>query len=309
MADAQRVITLRRHSREHSPTRAGRTAAAAMLVCAMALASFALTGCWVGQEHATALRHKASEVANDPTMAGKPVEVEGRVLPGTWSGSQTNAFFQIADADWAGGRGLEVSLRGKLPDGFREEAYVIVRGTMDDKLVLQAEAVTLSPQMPAGAQLWAGDTAKLRGLDISFRTVDATMPPGMAPGLVTAPVKASSGEEPLYALVHVSNTTDATQPVVWHERATLLDASGTVYRVIGAAYHTEGAGDDPGTVAQESGFVDPATHETDRSDTRPETLGPGGEAYILTVFSVPKGASGLRLQWNPGGAPVEFRLP
>jgi cytochrome c-type biogenesis protein CcmE len=281
----------------------------AVLVCALAVSVIALTGCWVSQERALTLRHKASEVANDPTMAGKPVEVEGRVLPGTWSGSQTNAYFQIADVDWTGGRGLEVSSRAELPPGFRDDAYVIVRGTMDNDLVLQAESVILSTNLPAGAELHAGDTTKVRGLTISLRTVDSTMPPGMAPGLVTAPVRPSAGDRPLYALLHVRNTTETTQPVVWHQRATLMDASGTDLRVIGAAYHTVGAGQDPTTVADETGFVDPATHEADRSDTQPETLGPDGEAYILTVFSVPRGASGLRLQWNPGGAPVEFRLP
>jgi cytochrome c-type biogenesis protein CcmE len=309
MADAQWVSTLRTCSCERSPAHLGRAAATAVLICVLAVTCGALTGCWVPQQRALALRHSASEVANDPTMAGKPAEVEGRVLPGTWSGSQTNAYFQIADADWAGGRGLEVFSPGKLPDGFRDEAYVVVRGTMDNDLVLQAESVALSAQPPAGAELHASDTSTLRGLAISLQNVDATMPPGMAPGLVTAPVRPSPGDKPLYALLHVRNTKDTTQPVVWHERATLLGASGVAYRVIGAAFHAVGAGEEQGTVAQESGFVDPATHETDRSYTQPQTLGPGGEAYILTVFSVPKGASGLRLQWNPGGAPVEFRLP
>jgi cytochrome c-type biogenesis protein CcmE len=306
MADALRVGAPSTRDREHSPAGVPSVAAAGALVCVLALACGLLSGCWVPQQRALALRHSASEVANDPTMAGKPVEVEGRVLPGTWSGSQANAYFQIADADWTGGRGLEISSPGKLPDGFRDEAYVVVRGTVDNDLVVQAESVTLSAQLPPGAEIHAGDTAKLRGLAISLRTVEATMPPGMAPGLVTAPVRPSAGDKPLYALLHVVNTRDTTQPVVWHERATLLDSSGAANRVIGGAYHAVGA---QGTVAQEAGFVDPATHETDRSDTQPETLGPGGEAYILTVFSVPKGASGLRLQWNPGGAPVEFRLP
>jgi cytochrome c-type biogenesis protein CcmE len=280
-----------------------------VLLCVLVASSCALTGCWVPQQHALALRRSASEVANDPTMAGKPVEVEGRVLPGTWSGQQTNADFQIADAGWTGGRGLEISSPGKLPDGFREEAWVVVRGTMDGNLVVQAESVELDPQPPAGAELHVGDTTKVRGLAITLTTVDATMPPGMAPGLVTAPVRPTVGDKPLYALLHVRNTMETTQPVVWRERAALLDASGTALRVIGAAFHAVGAGEEQSTVAQETGFVDPATHETDRSDTRPQTLGPGGEVYILTVFSVPKGASGLRLQWNPGGAPVEFGLP
>jgi cytochrome c-type biogenesis protein CcmE len=309
MADALRVGAPATRACEYSPAGARSIAAAGALVGVLALACALLSGCWVPQQHALALRHSASEVANDPTMAGKPVEVEGRVLPGTWSGSQANAYFQIADADWTGGRGLEISSPGKLPDGFRDEAYVVVRGTVGNDLVVQAESVTLSAQLPPGAELHPGDTAKLRGLAISLQTVDATMPPGMAPGLVTAPVRPSAGDRPLYALLHVVNTRDTTQPVVWHERATLLDSSGSAYRVIGAAYHAVGAGEQQGTEAQEAGFVDPATHETDRSDTQPETLGPGGEAYILTVFSVPKGASGLRLQWNPGGAPVEFRLP
>lgn len=307
MAGATRVM--RPASRTYPLARARRVAVFAALACVLASSALAVSGCVVNEERPMALRQKASEVANDPTMAGKPVEVEGRVLPGSWNGSARGAYFQIADADWSGGRGLEIRASNRVPEGFREEAYVVVRGTVGNDLVIDAESVSLSAHRPAAAEFHAGDSTEVRGLTIALASVAATAPSGMAPALVTAPVPRGRGTAPLYTLLRVTNTTDATQPVVWRERATLLDAKGAEYPVIGAAFTTVRGGSGASAAADEQGFVDPSTHAADRSENEVETLGPRGEASILTVFSVPKGAEDLRLQWNPGGAPVEFQVP
>ncbi len=284
-----------------------RSALVSLALVATGTALLSLNGCWMPERRqAEALPTSVRGVMNDTRLAGQPVRLEGKVLPGSWNGSTTNSVFQLGDPDWSGGRGLYVRYAPALPDGFREEAYVLVRGVMDGDMTVTADEITMDPSPPAAAELKPGDSATVRGLRVTLTSAGATMPAGMAPGLVTASRPAGEGNRPMYTLVHVVNTTDATQPCAWDARGALLSENGGEYPIIGAAFHAERSGAPVPSEQDSAGFTDPGSALIDRSDDTPRTLGPGGEAYVLTVFAVPTKATGLRLQWNPGGAPVEF---
>jgi hypothetical protein len=245
----------------------------------------------------------------DPRMVGQRVSLEGRVLPGSWNGSRQGALFQIGDADWTAGRGLGVRFAHNVPDAFGEEAFVLVKGVLGGDMVVEATEIRMDPSLPRTRMLHVGDRVQVRGLEVTLAAVEPTSPADMAPGLVTAPLPPSPGNRALFTLVRVRNSTPETQPCVWDSKASLLDGTGTRFRVIGAAFHATG-GDDPNRLEGEAaGFQDPLTEGSDRSAGSPKSLGPGGEAFILTVFDVPRGVSAVRLQWNPGGTPVEFWVP
>jgi cytochrome c-type biogenesis protein CcmE len=311
MAGPAWVTSTNAHTRD-TPTRtrarATWTRACALVLCLLCVPS--LTACWVPVRHqAEALPSTISDVMRDPRMVGQRVSLEGRVLPGSWNGSRQGAFFQIGDADWTAGRGLGVRFAHAVPEGFGEEAFVLVKGTLGGDMVVDATEVAMDPSLPRVRMLHTGDRVRVRGLEVGLAAVEPTTPAGMAPGLVTAPLPPSPGNRALFTLVHVTNTTDETQPCVWDTKASLLDGSGAEYRVIGAAFHTTRGGAPDRTEAEETGFEDPLGADPDRSADTPKWLAPGGEAFILTVFDVPKGAVDFRLQWNPGGTPVEFWVP
>ena len=271
------------------------------------LVAMTVTGCWVPVSTQTPPIRSVAGIMGDPTLIGKTVHAEGRVLPGSWNGSTSDAYFQIADGEWNGGRGLGVRSDNGLPQDFKEEAFVIVDGTLGSDMTVQADTVQIDPSPPTTKALHTGATAHVRGLSITLQIADRDMPAGMAPGLVTAPNKPLSGQSAFYTLLHIVNSTNTTQPVQWTSRAVLVDTTGTPMPIIGAAFHAVRASA-PTQTADEAGFDDPSNDLIDRSDG-PETLSPSGEAYILTVFSVPKDTQDLRLQWNPGGAPIEFWVP
>jgi cytochrome c-type biogenesis protein CcmE len=308
MAGLGRVTSGREPPRDMSMQASAHPAwarACALALCAACLLS--LSACWVPvRRQAEALPSTVSEVMRDSRMVGQTVSLEGRVLPGSWNGSRQGAFFQIGDADWTAGRGLGVRFSHVVPEAFGEEAFVLVKGTLGRDMVVDATEVRMDPSLPRTRMLHVGDHAQVRGLEVTLAAVEPTSPAGMAPGLVTAPLPPSPGHRALFTLVRVRNSTEVTQPCVWDSKASLLDGAGGEYRIIGAAFHAT-LGDDPErSRSEDAGFEDPLARDSDRSAGAPKSLGPGGEAYILTVFDVPRGVSDVRLQWNPGGTPVEF---
>jgi hypothetical protein len=261
------------------------------------------------RRQADALPSTVSEIMRDPRLVGQTVSLEGRVLPGSWNGSSRGAFFQIGDADWTAGRGLGVRFAHEVPAEFGEEAFVLVKGVLSRDMVLDATAVTMDPSLPNVRKLRVGDSASVRGLRITLISSEPTIPAGMAPGLVTAPLPPSPGNRALFTLIRVNNSTTATQPCAWDSKASAMDGAGRDYPVIGAAFSTVLGTEPERTDADGAGFDDPLAGDVDRSAGAPRALGPGGEAYILTVFDVPRGAADVRVQWNPGGTPVEFWVP
>jgi cytochrome c-type biogenesis protein CcmE len=88
-----------------------------------------------------------SEIAKDPSLVGKRVQVGGPVVSGSWDTKTRPMKFAIQDENATGGPTLKVVYAGAVPNTFGDGVVAIVTGQLKAGNVLDAtELVTKCPE-------------------------------------------------------------------------------------------------------------------------------------------------------------------
>lgn len=98
-------------------------------------------------KNAGAYYKTVSEIAKDPSLVGKRVQVGGPVVSGSWDTKTRPMKFAIQDENATGGPTLNVVYRGAVPNTFGDGVVAIVTGELKAGNVVDAtELVTKCPE-------------------------------------------------------------------------------------------------------------------------------------------------------------------